>query len=414
MRLVVRLIKESLFFAVQALRVNRLRSMLSLLGVTIGILCIISVLTMVDTLERNVRDGVSSLGDDVLFIQKWPWGGGPNYEWWKYWKRPHPRYSEFKELRQKSVGAQAMAFVVYASRQVSYKGKSIDNTDIQAVSENYDQVESVSIAHGRFFSRRELATGRNMAVIGYEIADNLFGNAEYAVGKTMKVAGQKVYIIGVFEKEGSGFAINGKDENVIVPLHFARSITNVYNADSSIMIRAANGVTMEELKDRLEGVFRPIRRVRPREESNFALNESSVISNQLDGLFGVMNITGFCIGLLSILVGGFSVANIMFVSVKERTHLIGIQKSLGAKNSFVLLQFIFESIFLTIVGGLIGLFIVFLGTVAASLAMDMSVFMSVQNIIIGLLISSLIGLIAGFAPALQAARLEPVVAIRSR
>ena len=408
-----RLLLESLYFAYQALVLNKLRSLLSLLGITIGIFCIISVFTMVDTLEENVREGVSSLGDDVVFVQKWPWGGGSDYEWWKYWKRREPSFDEFKLLKEKNTGAQAMCFNLFSNRPVSVDGKTIESVSIKAVSEGYDDVEALKIEFGRYFTNREINAARDLCIVGYEIAVNLFSNAETALGKTLKVGNKKCYIIGILEKDGSAISFNGMDQTVIMPYGSARSIVNIRRAEGAILAKAGPGQTIDELKDRLEGAYRSIRRVRPREESDFALNESSVISGQLDGLFGMINTAGLVIGLFSILVGGFSVANIMFVSVKERTNLIGIQKSLGAKNEFILMQFLFESVFLSILGGLIGLVLIFILAGAVSIFTDFTLMLSVKNVITGLSISTAIGIISGLAPAMMAAKLDPVIAIRS-
>lgn len=411
--IIFRLIKESVIFAYQALILNKLRSFLSLLGISIGIFSIIAVFTLVDTLEGGIRDGVNKLGDDVVFIQKWPWGGGPDFAWWEYWQRPHPRYREFRELQQKEVGAAAMCFQMDLNRSVSYEDKNLSRVQVDAVSEDYTRVQNLDIAYGRFLTDKEIRSGASSVIIGHELATLLFGDAETSLDKRIKVGNRKVTVIGVLEKSGSGISFNSQDNNVICSIQFARSIANRSRADNSILVKATEGVSIAELKDRLEGAFRAIRRIHPKEKSDFSMNESSMLNSSLDSFFGVVNIAGLVIGLFSILVGGFSIANIMFVSVKERTNLIGIQKSLGAKSYFVLLQFLFEAVFLSLAGGAVGIGIVFIGTVIASLALDMNALISIKNITLGLSISAIIGLISGLAPALQAARMNPVDAIRS-
>lgn len=411
--LFLRLFKESIVFAYQALTLNKLRSLLSLLGISIGIFSIIAVFTLVDALEKGLRDGVSALGDDVVFVQKWPWGGGPDFEWWEYWQRPHPNYRQFKDLQQRNIGADAMSFQMDFRRSVSYEGKMLKNMNVEAVSEEYPRVKELKIGHGRFMSTREIRNGSGVAVIGDEIATKFFNFPEAAIGKQIKLGSIKVTVIGVFEKEGAGISFDSADDKVLTGVQFARSLVTQANASSSILVKAKTGVGIEGLKDRITGAFRAVRRLRPNEKDDFSLNESSALNKQLDGLFGVINTAGVVIGLFSILVGGFSIANIMFVSVKERTNLIGIQKSLGAKSYFVLLQFLFEAIFLAIGGGIIGLLIVFIGTVIGSLAADMAISLTLKNIGLGISISAVIGLIAGLAPASQAARMNPVDAIRS-
>ncbi len=410
--IIFKLIKESLIFAYTALIVNKLRAFLSLLGITIGIFAIISVFTLVDSLEKGLRDSVASLGDDVIFIEKWPWKDNSD-TWWKYWQRPEPTVADLRELEMRKMnGAAAMCFIAEGQRKVEFKSKSLRGVKIQAVSAGYPKVKSLNLEEGRVFSDTEFKTGRRVAVIGHEIAKNLFDGRD-CVGKEIKIGGLKAEVIGVFAKEGSNAFGNSLDEIVLVPVNFARALTNLKEAYCYIMVKANPGVSNAELIDELTGTMRAIRRIRPKDEVNFALNESSLINNQLDGLFSMMNIVGLVIGGLSMIVGGFSIANIMFVSVKERTMLIGIQKSLGAKNYFILLQFLFEAIFLCLVGGLLGLVFVWLFTILGGLAMDTDIDLSIKNILIGISSSVIIGLIAGVIPAWGAARLDPVEAIRS-
>jgi putative ABC transport system permease protein len=205
------------------------------------------------------------------------------------------------------------------------------------------------------------------------------------------------------------------DKEVLVPVNYARNLIDLKNENMEqvIMLRAKAGVSNDELIDELTGIMRSVHKLQPKEENDFALNQTSLISNQFDNLFGVVGIVGWVIGGFSILVGGFGIANIMFVSVKERTHIIGIQKSLGAKNYFVLSQFLFEAIFLSLIGGAIGLLIVFLITLVAGNAFSMEITLTRSNIILGLTISILIGVVSGFVPAYGASQLDPVEAIRS-
>jgi putative ABC transport system permease protein len=388
---------------------------LSLLGITIGIFAIISVFTMVDSIRNNIDESISSLGDDVVYVQKWPWSFGSDYPWWKYMSRPVPTLDELKAIREKSQILTASAFLVEANVTFRYGSASAENVKISGVSEQYDQIKRFEIQQGRYFTEAEMQAGRGVAVIGATVAENLFGSLN-PIGKNVFLRGDKVNVIGVFKREGQNLIDFGLDNASMIPLNYARSRVDIRNEEMNpyIAVRAKEGVSNQALLDELTGIMRAQRRIPPREEDDFALNEAKLISNGFDQLIGVVNIAGGFIGFFSILVGGFGIANIMFVSVKERTNIIGIQKSLGAKNYFILFQFLFESMLLSMFGGIIGLLLIFLLTLALSGGLDFKIVLSGTNIMIGLIISGSIGLISGIAPAISAARLNPVDAIRSK
>jgi putative ABC transport system permease protein len=408
------LFKESIIFAANSLTTNKLRTFLSLLGITIGIFAIIIVFTILDSFENNLRKSVKSLGDDVIFVQKWPWTFGPNYPWWKYINRPVPTYSELDDIMRKCDGAQAAAFAVSSQVTLKHLSSSVENVVMTAASHDYYLVKNFEIADGRYFTELESASGRPVVIIGDMLATTLFP-LQTAVGQLIKVNGAKVTVVGVFKKEGESILGNSLDNEVLVPVNYARNLIDVKNdnVDPLIMIRARTGVSNNELIDELTGVIRSIHKLQPKADDDFALNQTSLISKQFDSLFDVVGIVGWVIGGFSILVGGFGIANIMFVSVKERTHIIGIQKSLGAKNYFVLSQFLFEAIFLSLIGGTIGLLTVFMITLIAGDGLGMEITLSRSNIILGLTISILIGIVSGFVPAYSASQLDPVEAIRS-
>jgi len=414
LKLYIRLVKESIAMAVNALVVNKLRTVLSLLGITIGILAIISVFTMVDSMEKQVRGSVESLGDNVIFIQKWPWTFGSDYPWWKYWQRPVTDMKELHEVQDRCRNAAALAFLAYMSKTVEYGSSNLENVSIVCVSHDWQKIKSFELTEGRYFTPFESAGGRNVAVIGSEVAAGLFGELN-PIGKTIKFMGRKVDVIGVFGKEGESMFGNTTDNQVVIPANYARTLIDIKKErfNPMIEVKAKEGVSNEELKDELRGIMRSVRKLKPLADDNFALNETSLLSNSMEGLFTVINGAGWMIGLFSILVGGFGIANIMFVSVKERTHIIGIQKSLGAKNYFILLQFLFEAVFLCLIGGAAGLLIVFFLSFVGSSMLEMDIGLSFKNIMMGLGISAGIGLVSGIIPAWIASRLDPVEAIRA-
>lgn len=408
------LFKESLLFAWQSLAANKLRSFLSLLGITIGIFAIILVFTIVDGLESNIRGSLQSLGNNVVYIQKWPWSFGPDYPWWKYINRPTPQYSELDELRRKCRTTEAIAYRIGARRTLIYKANSIQNAAVAGISHDFYKIKNFDLTSGRYFTQNETEGGYRVVLIGAEIANGLFPN-EDPIGKEIRIAGLKATVIGVIKKEGESLLGLSFDYQVIAPFNFAKYIIDAKseNSDPTIYVKARPNISNAEMMDELTGVLRSIRRLKPMAEPNFALNETSLLTQGFDALFNVIGVAGWIIGGFSILVGGFGIANIMFVSVRERTNLIGIQKSLGAKNIFILFQFLGESVMLSTIGGFFGLLITFILTQLGKDAMEMDISLTGANIILGFTISVLIGIISGFIPAYSASQLDPVEAIRT-
>ena len=413
----LRILGESFQFALHALRVNKLRTILSLLGITIGIFTIISVFTLVDSLERNIRSSISNLGSDVVYVQVWPWGAsGGEYAWWKFFQRPEPSYREFQSLEKRLTTTQSICFAFGMGKTVKYESNSIENATLLPATHDFHDIWSYDLADGRYFSPVESKSGVPAAVLGAEVAEGLFGE-ENPVGKEIKLMGRQVRVIGVFERQGQSLVGQNIDEFIILPMNFVRGIMNVNNQNGAyIMALAAPGIEVEEMKDELRGVMRSLRKLKPKADDNFALNEISVLTAGMDALFGVISGAGLVIGLFSILVGGFGIANIMFVSVKERTHQIGVQKSLGAKNYFILAQFLSESVVLCIIGGSIGLLLIYLtllGLDIFDVIEGFEIKMTLNNVMMGIFWSAAIGIISGFIPAWMASRLNPVDALRA-
>jgi putative ABC transport system permease protein len=411
--ILLRLLREGFLFAINSLIVNKLRTFLSLFGITIGILAIISVFTVLDWMEKAVRDSIATLGDDIIYVQKMPWSFDPNLAWWDLLSWPSVSLDDFETIRRNSTRSSAAAYSVIFPRQVKYRDKAVNEAYIWASTFELDEVRTFEIEKGRYFSAYESSSGKPVAIIGAVTAETLFEDIN-PIGQTIAVGGHKANIIGVFKKEGQGgLSDSGMDEMTVVPVEFAKNMINLRNRfiESNIMIRAREGISATELTDETIMILRASRRLKPDQVSNFSVNKASLLTQGFDSVFAGINIGGWIIGGFSILVGGFGIANIMFVSVKERTNIIGIQKALGAKRSFILWQFLYESVMLSILGGIAGLFVVFLGTQVINYLYELNMHLTVGNIVLGLSISAIIGIVAGYAPAYSAAKMNPVDAI---
>jgi putative ABC transport system permease protein len=412
MFLLFRLIRESYLFAFQAIIVNRVRTVLSLTGIAIGIFCIISVFTIFDSMEISIRKSIDSLGSNVLYIQKWPWAMGGDYPWWKYYQRPEATLNDMREIQVRSNLAEASAFFIQVNKTVKFRNNYVDDVGIMGISQDFDKVYNLELGEGRYFSPTESNSGKNVAIIGADIATSLFQEAP-AIGQKIKVFGRNFEVIGVTKKEGDNMFGNSNDKTVMIPISYARNLVDLNEVGTCIIVKAKPLVSNEELIDELTGIMRSIRKLKPVAEDNFAINQTSIISKGFDSLFSVIGMVGWIIGGFSLLVGGFGIANIMFVSVKERTSIIGIQKALGAKNYFIMLQFLFEAVFLSLIGGIVGLLIVTILSVIVSMSTSFHLIITPGNVFLGMGVSALIGLISGIIPAYSASRLDPVEAMRT-
>ena len=409
------IISTSLKTVFQELGKNKLRSFLSLFGVTIGIFCIISVLATVNSLERNIRAEMAAFGNNTIYIDKWQYSAsGPDYPYWRYAKRPVPKYAEIAAIKERTVTAKYVAFKINTNSNIEANNLVANNIRIYGITEDFSRIQSIEIAFGRYRTAADFHYGTNAIVLGNNSAEQLFGEPENSLQKIITIKGKKATVVGVTKKQGRQLLGGwGFDESVITSYNFGRTFMYESKADPLILVRAKDRINNKTLTDDLTGAMRALHKLRPSEENDFALNDINDFSTILTKTFRSVNLGGWAIGALAFIVGIFGVANIMFVSVKERTTQIGIKKALGAKRRMIMMDFLLESALLCILGGLVGLILVFILTQVVTYSFDFPIFLSLPIIATALLISILAGVLAGIIPASKAARLDPVVAIRS-
>ncbi len=414
MRKTLNILSNSFRLTMQELMVNKLRTALSLIGISFGIFCIIGVLATVNSLEMNIQNQIKSLGANTIYIDKWNYSGGPDYPWWKYVNRPEPEFKEVAFIKERSQLATNVAFFINSRGTIQYENFALQGVPFYGVSEEENEIQPAKVSYGRFISGNEFASGSPVIIMGYTNAENLFGNPALAVGKEVKVKDKKAKIIGVLKKVGQSMIGWNYDECIILSYRFARQVFNEDNGNPSIMVKGKENVSSVALADELEGVMRSIRMLGPKDEDNFTLNQISSFSDKVSSLFSSINLGGWAIGVLSLVVGAFGIANIMFVTVKERTSMIGLKKAIGAKKRSILSEFLLEAAIICIMGGLMGLFLVYLLTLVLTNVFDFPVYISPGILSLAISLCIVIGILAGIIPAYTASRLDPVVAIRSK
>ena len=412
---VLTILWNSFKMALGELKANKLRTFLSLFGITIGIFCIIGVLATIDSLQSKIKTDLSSFGNNSVYIDKWDYSGGPEYPWWKFVKRPSPKIEEMEFVKRKSALASNMAFFMQTQETFSYEENLLKGVNLYGITPEYKNIQSFNVGYGRFFSESDFTRGVPYGVIGYQVAEELYGKADKAVGKTITYKGRKLLVIGVIEKQGSAI-INGYDydKSTIVTHNYMASVYNPDNLGPVIMVQPKPGITSKALQEELTGIMRQIRKLSPTQEDNFTCNDVAQFKDQVESVFGAVNKGGWAIAGLSLIVGAFGVANIMFVTVRERTSQIGLKKAIGAKSSTILYEFLLESAFLCIIGGIIGLLLVWILALTLSSFLPFAITIAPSIIFLAFSICIILGVISGIIPASIAAKMNPVEAIRTK
>lgn len=408
--------------AFNELRGSKLRSLLSLLGVTIGIFCIIAVAALIDSLKKNIKDNLSTLGNNVLYINKFAWmpeEGEKEYPFWKYKARPICKLNELVLLKKRLPSLEYGTIMYNTSNEkIKFNNNEFTGVDINAVTYDYKNLQSFEIQDGRYFTMGEMETHSYNIIVGNTIAEELFEKKFNAIGARVVILGKIFTVIGTIKKQGQSITGFNLDKAVILPYKTMLGIQNIEDNgngfnDNSIMLSPKPTISLAAFKDEIRGAMRAIRKLKPVEENNFSFNELSTVQKQVDGIFVMLNLGGLLIGIFSLLVGAFGISNIMFVSVKERTNIIGIKKALGAKSKIILSEFLAEAVLLCLMGGAMGILMVYGIAVITTKLLDFPVYLSLNNIIYGTSISIIVGLISGIIPARRASKLNPVVAIKS-
>lgn len=413
MRKTLNILSNSLRLTLQELKVNKLRTALSLTGVAFGIFCIIGVLATVGSLERNIQQEVSSLGSNTIYIDKWEYSGGPDMPFWKYRARPVMKYPEMDQIKQRSTLAADVAYLMQTADNIGYKDYLVQNVSLYGIVEAQTNIQPLTFEAGRYLSAAEFNSGSPVGLMGFDNAEQLYGSAERAIGKQFEIKGKQVTIVGVIKKEGKNFVGWNYDNCVMLPYKFCKQIVEEDNSNPIIIVKGRDNVSTEALVSELRGIMRQIRKLSPMQEDNFSLNSVEAFSKAINQLFGTVNIVGGVIGVISLIVGMFGIANIMFVTVKERTSVIGLKKAIGAKKSSILFEFLMEAAILCLLGGAFGLLFVYILSLILS-AMDFPVYISIPLLISTVIICLVVGVLAGIFPASRAAKMDPVVAIRSK
>ena len=410
-----RLLKESFSFAMNALRNNKLRTLLSLLGVTIGIFSIIAVLAAVDSLDRKVKNDLSSLDKNTIYLTSQCFGP-TEVPQWKREQFPKVTYDEYQYMKQSVNHVDYFCFQLFTNRTtIKYESRTVGDINVVPVTSEFVDIQRLEFSEGRFFNEAESNSGNAVVVIGADIATGLFDGFD-PIGKTVRLYGQRFTIIGVTKKKGQNLGMGDSDDtSIFIPSNFLRRLYGDNNKSMLpvIIIKPEKGTDIAALKGEIAQKMRNYRGIKSDEIDNFFVNILSGLTDLIDNIVGQMNVIGWIISGFSLLVGGFGIANIMFVSVKERTHLIGIQKSLGAKNKFILFQFLFEAIILSVIGGIFGLLLVYIVTLVLTKLFDFEFVLALSNILLGTGLSAFIGLLSGILPAISASNLDPVEAIRT-
>ncbi len=400
--------KEVLAIALRAIRANKMRAILTTLGIIIGIVAVTTMSTAIIGLREAFLTSISSLGSDVLYVDKFPWFAMG--DWSKFRNRKDITYDQFERLQSMMQNYEAMAPTKSSfGPSVKRKGNQVQSVVVYGTTVDYQKTNQINLEDGRFLNGLEVQNGRKVCIIGKDIEKELFPN-ESPLNKIIKVNGVPIRVIGLLEKQGNFLGSFSADGQIIMPIKTFESVIGQARNRMSIAVKVGDVEKLDDAREEIISVMRIIRKIPAGKEDDFAVNQQEAFKQMYDDTIGVVAIAGVVITALSLFVGAIGIMNIMFVSVTERTKEIGIRKAIGAKTWSILLQFLTESAIICLIGGIIGLMISF--PLSLIINQFLPTAMPLNVVFLALLISAVVGIISGFLPAWKAAHLDPVDALR--
>lgn len=406
------MVRRSLFegfkIAWASLWANKMRAFLTTFGIVIGIVSVTTMATLIDGVNRGFESSLNMLGQNVLYVQKWPWGFGGQYNWWEYINRREMEVRYAEQIEDLSETVEAVAAMMYARTTATFESEVVERVDVRGVSTSYIITGAIEIADGRFFTEEENRAARSVTVIGHGVAEALFGERE-AVGRTIRAMGQRFEVIGVMEEQGNFLGLESFDNQIIIPIQTYGRIYG-FRRGVQLQVKFANEELLQQGEYEVEGVMRRIRRLEPGQPNDFAINKLDMFRQQYKVMTGAIYAIGYFLTALALFIGGIGVMNIMFVSVKERTKEVGIRKAIGAKSSEILYQFLVESVVICFFGGLIG--IIFSVGTSYLVNQFFVAYMDWTTVLWAFIICTIVGVTFGFLPAYKAAKADPIESLR--
>ena len=403
-------ISECFKIAIAAIKENKTRAILTALGIIIGILAVVTTMTVANGLGNNFKESISAIGSDVLYVSRMPWIFTGDF--FEYRNRPNLTFKQGEKLERRLISARAVNPSTSTSKNIKYRSNVLEGVFVIGTTEDQILVSTSLPDFGRFLTSTDVQNKKFACVIGTEIKDHLFKNVD-PINKKMKIGRYNFRVVGIMEKQGSAGFFGGPnfDRQIFVPISTFMKAFGSRNRQFDIAVKAPSQESMQDFKYEIIGEMRKIRKLKPTEKDNFSINSMDTLMNAYNNVMGVVVLIGLVITSISLFVGGIGVMNIMFISVTERTREIGIRKAIGAKRKVILIQFLFESSVICLTGGLMGLIVSF-GVASLINKFLLPAAVSLPIVIVALLVSFFVGVLSGIIPAFRASRLNPIEALR--